>query len=169
MVFLTGQIPFSDGYGGSIYIGWPGPDGTIQGVSWHLLGFISNEKPSAIFKIAKVKPTGDAINPFSQTMGTLPASMLATQALIGISVEPLLEIAQKTPSANTEASTVDQFTEFSQKMLENLFNFATSFAVDPKQGILNPSETYIPASALQQWYQNFQRRLQANPKFWKTL
>ena len=169
VVFLTGQIPFSDGYGGSIYIGWPGPDGTIQGVSWHLLGFISNEKPSAIFKIAKVKPTVDAVNPFSQTMGALPASMLATQALIGVSVEPLLEIAQKTPSANTEASTVDQFTEFSQKMLENLFNFATSFAVDPKQGILNPSETYIPASALQQWYQNFQRRLQANPKFWKTL
>lgn len=51
MVFLTGQVPFTDGFGGSIYFGWPTDEG---GVSWQLLGFITNEKPSAIFKIAKV-------------------------------------------------------------------------------------------------------------------
>ena len=50
VVFLTGQVPFSDGFGGSIYFGWP----TEGGVSWQLLGFITNEKPSAIFKISKV-------------------------------------------------------------------------------------------------------------------
>ena len=51
VVFLTGQIPFSEGFGGSIYLGWPAEGG---GVSWQLLGFISNSKPSAIFKITKV-------------------------------------------------------------------------------------------------------------------
>ena len=50
VVFLTGQVPFADGYGGSIYFGWP----TENAVSWQLLGFITNEKPSAIFKITKV-------------------------------------------------------------------------------------------------------------------
>ena len=169
VVFLTGQLPFSEGFGGSIYIGWPGPDGTIDGVSWQLLGYITNDKPSAIFKIARIKPIEAPLNPFSGPMSALSTNMLASQALIGISVEPLSEIAQKTPSANTEASTVSQFAEFSQKMLENLFNYASSFAVDPKQGGLSPSETYIPASALRQWYENFQRKLRADPKFWKYL
>ena len=45
----------------------------------------------------------------------------------------LSEIAQKTPSADTVASTVDLFTEFSQKMLENFFNYAGSFAASPAQ------------------------------------
>lgn len=51
VVFLTGQVPFADGFGGSIYFGWPTDEG---GISWQLLGFITNDKPSAIFKIAKV-------------------------------------------------------------------------------------------------------------------
>lgn len=51
VVFLTGQVPFSEGFGGSIYLGWPREEG---GVSWQLLGFITNNKPSAIFKITKV-------------------------------------------------------------------------------------------------------------------
>jgi hypothetical protein len=35
----------------------------------------------------------------------------------------------QTPAAQTEAANVSTFMEFSQKMLENLFNFASSFAV----------------------------------------
>ena len=35
----------------------------------------------------------------------------------------------QTPAAQTEASNVSTFMEFSQKMLENLFNYASSFAV----------------------------------------
>lgn len=38
VVFLTGQVPFSEGFGGSIYLGWPREEG---GVSWQLLGLIS--------------------------------------------------------------------------------------------------------------------------------
>ena len=69
----------------------------------------------------------------------------------------------------SKASTVDSFTEFTQKMLENIFNYASSFAVNPTLAPLDPSETYVPSKALQQWYANFQRRLQTNPNFWKTL
>ena len=49
VIFLTGIQPFPDGFGGSVYFCWP----KMQ-TSWHLLGYISNQKPSAIFKIAKV-------------------------------------------------------------------------------------------------------------------
>ena len=184
VVFLTGQVPFSEGFGGSIYLGWPSSlvggvvsAANLDSVSWQLLGFISNDKPSAIFKIAKVKPHEIVANPFGEgtAMDMSANSFTASSALVGVSVEPLVEIAQKTPSLGTTASTVDSFTEFSQKMLENLFNYAGSFAASPAQislqqqmgGSLN--ESYIPFSALQQWYLNFQRRLQSNPDFWKSL
>ena len=187
VVFLTGQVPFSNGFGGSIYLGWPSTTAVggqaslnLDGVSWQLLGFISNEKPSAIFKIAKVKPHEVVANPFggsmAMDMSTATGNSLSlASALVGVSVEPLSEIAQKTPSADTAASTVDSFTEFSQKMLENFFNYAGSFAASPAQIAMQQqmgnqtSESYIPFSALQQWYLNFQRRLQSNPDFWKSL
>ena len=165
VVFLSGQVPFSEGFGGSIYIGWS----VGSNVSWQLLGYISNEKPSAIFKISKVKPHEMNESPFGQEMMDSVSQMSSTTALIGISVEPLAQIVQQTPSADTQASTVDSFTEFSQKMLESFFNYASSFAVNPTLTPLNPSETYIPSSVLQQWYVNFQRRLQTNPNFWKTM
>ena len=90
-------------------------------------------------------------------------------ALIGIQVEQLSDMVQKTPTSGTEASSVGTMAEFSQKMVENLFNFASSFAVDPSQNMLSAGELYIPSSALQQWYTTFQRRLTANPNFWKAL
>ena len=160
-------MPFSEGFGGTIYLGWPVAGGDI---SWQLLGFISNEKPSAIFKIAKVKPQnfGSGATAFGlQGMDT--TDIAVSTALVGVVVETMETIAQQTPSANTDASTVDSMTEFSQKMLENFFNFASSFAVNPAQSPLNPAEGYIPARVLQQWYETFQRRLQTNPSFWKTL
>ena len=167
VVFLTGQVPFTEGFGGSIYFGWPSLE--TGGISWQLLGFISNDKPSAIFKLVKVKAV-EMLNPFSQgVMETLTSLQSSTNAQIGIVVEPLTEIIQKTPSLDTEAAKVDTFTEFSQKMLENFFNFAGSFSVIPGQDPINPSLSYVPMNVLQNWYSNFQRRLQANPQFWKTL
>ena len=64
-------------------------------------------------------------------------------------------------------SSLPSMREFSQKMVENLFNYASSFAVDPRQSPLAPGETYIPSSTLRDWYNTFQRRLAANPNFWK--
>merc|ERR1719187_2110022 len=46
--------------GGAVYFCWPDPMGLSQ--SWQLLGTISNAKPSAIFKISKLKGTDDNQN-----------------------------------------------------------------------------------------------------------
>lgn len=168
VVFLTGDVPFSEGFGGSIFLGWPSTEG---GISWQLLGFISNQKPSAIFKISNVKPSVSDSNPFGSMVANM-ASLSSTTALIGISVEPLDQVLQQTPANNTQASTVDSFTEFSQKMLRNFLNYASSFAVTPvmmSQMPINPMENYVPINSVQNWYDTFLRRMQADPNYWKTL
>ena len=53
-VFLTGQTPFPDGMGGAVYMAWPPKDPLLtaaQAAAWQFLGVVTNEKPSAIFKV----------------------------------------------------------------------------------------------------------------------
>ena len=164
VVFLTGQIPFAEGFGGSIYFGWA----VGSEIAWQLLGYITNDKPSAIFKISKVRPTEVSISPFGgDTMETM-GEVSAQNALLGISVEPLALILQQTPADNTQPSTLEPFVDFTQKMLQNFVNYASSFAVSPAIARLSPNETYISSSVLERWYANFQHKLQMDPYFWKT-
>merc|ERR1719193_2255811 len=148
--------------GGAVYFAWPDPTGSPP--NWQLLGYITNQKPSAIFRIGKLKG-GEATVPNS-FLGHKPFNHI--NALVGISVEPLTVIEGQTPAGQTEANNVSTFMEFSQKMLENLFNYASSFAVSPADMRQKPGECYVPLSSLQQWYTNFERRLQQNPNFWKN-
>uniref|UniRef100_A0A667Y247 Protein Hikeshi n=1 Tax=Myripristis murdjan TaxID=586833 RepID=A0A667Y247_9TELE len=48
VVFMLGTVPFPDGMGGAVYFSFPAAGGQV----WQLLGFITNDKPSAIFKIS---------------------------------------------------------------------------------------------------------------------
>jgi len=165
VVFLTGAVPFPEGMGGAVYFCWPQPDGGNQ--VWQLLGVLSNTKPSAIFRIGRLKRSANdenenLTNSFME-LGQPPRR----NAMVGISVEPLVVIDGQTPAAQTEASSVSTFMEFSQKMLENLFNYSSSFAISATDARLRPSETFVPFSVLQQWYSNFERRLQQNPYFWR--
>ncbi|KAK8376399.1 hypothetical protein O3P69_009797 [Scylla paramamosain] len=86
VVFLTGTQPFPDGLGGSVYFSWPDPN---KPPTWHLLGNITNEKPSAIFKISGLK---QVIGTSLQTGFTFGEQKMSHNAQIGISVEPLSQI-----------------------------------------------------------------------------
>lgn len=162
VVFMTGQTPFPDGLGGAVYFSWP----SAVGQTWQLLGHITNEKPSAIFRITKLKTdaagAGDPSHPFgSMTFETHLAQ-------IGISVEPLTQLAQQTPDTFANTSNVEPFLEFGRKMLESFFNFASSYTITQAQMTPNPNETYVPISPLQNWFTNFQRRFEQNPYFWRS-
>ncbi|XP_027703834.1 protein Hikeshi isoform X1 [Vombatus ursinus] len=100
--------------------------------------------------------------------GAMNITRTPTVAQIGISVELLDNLAQLTPVGSAAVSSVDSFTQFTQKMLDNFYNFASSFAVSQAQMTPNPSEVFIPANVVLKWYENFQRRLTQNPLFWKT-
>ncbi|CAB1327650.1 unnamed protein product [Coregonus sp. 'balchen'] len=149
VVFMLGTVPFPAGMGGAVYFSFPDP---VSGQVWQLLGFITNEKPSAIFKISKLKPV----------------PQLASMAQVGVSIEPLEQLVQQTPVSGAIVSAVDSFMQFTQKMLDSLYNFSSSFAVSQSQMTPNPSEMFIPASSILKWYENFQRRMAQNPNFWKT-
>lgn len=87
-----------------------------------------------------------------------------SSAMVGISVEPIAQIDALTPATETQAtSNVNSFAEFTQKMLENFYNYASSFAKDAPDG-----NQYVPFSTLQSWFENFKRRLAINPNFWKS-
>nr|AFM86734.1 hypothetical protein [Callorhinchus milii] len=161
VVFMLGTMPFPVGAGGSVYFSYPDKNGMPV---WQLLGFITNEKPSAIFKISGLKSEDGGQNPFG--MMNIPQTQSIAQ--IGISVEPTELLTQQTPVASAAVSTVDSFTQFTQKMIDNFYNFSTSFALTQLQMTPNPSEMYIPASVVLKWYENFQRRQSQNPNFWKS-
>uniref|UniRef100_A0A3P8VSH0 Protein Hikeshi n=1 Tax=Cynoglossus semilaevis TaxID=244447 RepID=A0A3P8VSH0_CYNSE len=77
-------------------------------------------------------------------------------------------LSQQVPVSSATVSTVDSFHLFTHKMLDNLYNYASSFAVSQAQMTPNPSETFIPSSCVRRWYENFQRRMSQNPNFWKS-
>lgn len=154
VVFLTGAQPFPEGLGGSVYFSWPSPDAVGN---WQYLGFISNEKPSAIFKVSKHKEDAQPEHAFS-------SHGFCSVAQLGISVEPLAQIQFQAAPAAT-ASPLDSSTEFCTKMLESLFNHLASYGGAP---VTPAGDTFFPMRALEQWHSNFQRRLQQNPNFWRN-
>ncbi|XP_053658367.1 protein OPI10 homolog [Anopheles marshallii] len=162
VVFLTGTIPFPDGMAGGVYFSWPDPNAPP---SWQLLGYISNTKPSAIFKISQLKKldeiTGQTTMMNNVFGSNLPISHIAQ---IGVSIEPESSLVQQTPSTTTSST----YYQFGQKILENFFNFVSSFSVTQSQMTPAPNETFVPLSTVQTWYTNFERRLQQNPNFWKN-
>lgn len=163
VVFMLGTVPFPAGMGGAVYLSFPDP--TSGGPVWQLLGFITNDKPSAIFKISGLKAGVGGSHPFGM-MASSPSSPSVAQ--VGVSVEPLDQLAQQIPVSSAAVSSVDSFMQFTQKMLDSLYNFASSFVVSQAQMTPNPTETYIPCSCILKWYENFQRRMAQNPNFWKN-
>ena len=144
--------------GCQIYFSWPDPTDQIV---WHLLGHITNDKPSAIFKISNLKKSDPSISSLTSSMNFMlfgqPALSSAHNAQIGVSIESLDVINQSTPAAATDPSKVSSVVEFTDKLLNNFFNYVSSFG----------DSNHISMDTVKRWYENFHRRLQADPNFWR--
>ncbi|XP_063687228.1 protein Hikeshi-like [Bolinopsis microptera] len=150
--------PFPEGYGGAIYFNWPNPEPT-----WQYLGYISNSKPSAIFKASQLKSGANGPGGSRQMFGV---SAGGNQPQLGISALQLSEIEQLTAANDSSALTVSSNVLFVQTMLENLYNYLSSFAVTQQQ-MTASSEHWVKVSAVNQWYERFKTRMTNNPNFWK--
>jgi len=143
-----------------VYFSWPDANAPPN---WQFLGYVSNAKPSAIFKISNLKKNHEFEN---SNVGIFGIGKISHVAQIGVSVEPLAIIEQQ--AATVAATTTNTFVDFVQKMLTSFVNYVTSFTVTQTQMTPNPTENFVPLSTLHSWYETFERRLQQNPNFWKS-
>ncbi|KAF5273391.1 hypothetical protein FQA39_LY07408, partial [Lamprigera yunnana] len=149
VVFLTGAVPFPEGTAGQVFFSWPDLNAPPN---WQLLGYISNSKPSAIYRISTLKKLdemGDLMN-----TNTFGQQAICHNAQIGISIA-------------AQSAEPNSYVNFAQKMLQSFMNYALSYSINQAHMVPDPSATYVPLSTVQNWYTNFERRLTHNPNFWK--
>lgn len=89
---MTGSISLPPGTAGSVYFSWPDPNAPPN---WQYLGYISNNKPSAIFKISQLKKLNEmeTSSQFS-VFGVQPISHIAQ---IGVSIDAESTITRLVP------------------------------------------------------------------------
>jgi len=167
-VFLTGDVPFPDGYGATVHLFWPGR-------GFQLLGMLTNEKPSAFFRLrgtssTSATPNSSAQNVFSQ-QGLQGAAGFGgdVTAILGLAIEPLGAIqaqmaslpANQVNAALTNAMVTTQATVtpndafwLGERIVKNLLNYLGGFT-----GGHNGADVVIPMSIIGKWYESFLNKL----------
>lgn len=168
VIFLVGT-PLPPNLAAGVYFSWP----PYQ--EWKFLGYISNEKPSAVFKLSGTNP-----KPSSEEMEMSSPESSIIQ--IGISIEPIQSIQQQISQKEFQQSSTSSYSSalvpittpspndmirFCQKMLENLFNYALSFSKKTTGFAPSSQMETIPTEVFKKWYENFEGKLQKDPYFWK--
>lgn len=179
VVFLLGTIPFEPGYAATVHLLWPNKDWQLLGgqvekipltyytviLKFRHFNRLSNEKASAIFRL-KAKESS-VNNP-----------QISTSATLGISIEPIAVVQQELSTIQQPSSSalvkpglnVSQVGLMAERVLENLYNYVTSFTVQnvPINAIPIGQLTengYLPLKTFQTWYENLSRKLAVNPNY----
>ncbi|KAJ3214308.1 hypothetical protein HDU67_001799 [Dinochytrium kinnereticum] len=127
VVFLLGVQPFPPGYAATVHFLWPNVNAPP---TWQLLGMISNEKPSAVFKLGGRKDAG-----VLSTSGDLmmdDGNEPPITASLGISIEPqetvfaaVQSLQQMKAGSNSElvlsSSVNNGKVDVATKILDNLY------------------------------------------------
>ncbi|KAK7062807.1 hypothetical protein VNI00_000300 [Paramarasmius palmivorus] len=152
-VFLLGTIPFPDGYGATVHFHWPGK-------GFQLLGMLSNEKPSAIFRLRGSFSSSTSYGAFSTSNTPIVDNAADVTAILGLSIEPLPQIQAQVaalPStlARPQADIAKNPTLLAERIVKHLFNYLSSFSGG---GALSP-EVPVPMGVILKWYENFMSKI----------
>lgn len=146
---------FETGTGASIYSNTN--VGAESGAAWKYLGVLTNEKPSAIFKL------GSSISNMEGAFAFLE---------IGISIEPnfIIEQLQMENSAKAIAPASLNVTSMNTQFLargigQNMFNYLVSYA-RPAMVVaqMEPDLEVVPIKVLHEWFNGLQRRCASDPE-----
>lgn len=162
VVFLTGAAAFPIGVGGGVYLGLE-QNGELV---WYFLGILTNERPSAIYKIGHIKKGAklqNAEHPFGSVFGQPNPNVGVIEARLGISVEPLTELPENSEGSQSDSTNVDTMTCFTRFAAESLFNYVASFAHDSPS---HPSPL-VPISVIKGWFDTILHKLSVDPSFWR--
>jgi len=155
-VFLLGTVPFPDGYGATVHFFWPEK-------GFQLLGMLSNDKPSAIFRLrGTFTPNATTVTQNAFTSGLQNVNATSNvMAVLGLSIEPLEQIQAQVsslPSALVKPmAAANNPTVLAGKIVRHLFNYMSSFVGGG--GNLTP-ESMVPMNAIKNWYDSFTRKLE---------
>ncbi|CAH7680967.1 hypothetical protein BY996DRAFT_6916913 [Phakopsora pachyrhizi] len=160
VVFLTGIVPLPEGYGATVHFLFP------HKTDWQLLGMLSPEKPSAIFRLR-----GTASSASSSNWAANQTQIATPMATLGILVAPLEQIHAeccqlenslmiRPPGSNSMRSTLP---EIAKSIGLNLFRYISSFSATTFN-----NETWVPISVLERWWKQFETKLSTapNPEQW---
>ncbi|KAG8799488.1 hypothetical protein FRC17_007130 [Serendipita sp. 399] len=137
-----GDVPFPPGYAATVHFYWP--DKGIQ-----LLGMLSNDKPSAIFR---VRGSFGTSKPSHATHQLLIASTQSsgTTAQLGIAIEPIEVVMNQVSSLPPPNKPVTDPSTLAEKIGKHLVNYLSGFGEVAPGG-----QMYVPMSAVTRWYDNF--------------
>ncbi|KAJ7768670.1 hypothetical protein DFH07DRAFT_807561 [Mycena maculata] len=148
-VFLLGTVPFPDGYGCTVHFFWPGK-------GFQLLGMLSNDKPSAIFRLRGTY-TAQGKAAFSASSSSSDMQQEEVTAILGLSIEPLSDIGVQMANMNIgtvakaePASGLRDPTLLAERIVKHLFNYVSGFT----GGGVGP-DVAVPMTLIVKWYENF--------------
>jgi len=156
-VFLLGTVPFPDGYGATVHFFWPGK-------GFQLLGMLSNDKPSAIFRLRGnfVSQSSSSQAAFSNPGQPITGTSGVT-AVLGISIEPLPQILEQVsaqPSAASRpAPTPSDGVNLAEKIVKHMLNYISGFVSG--SGASLSQESMVPMSLIARWYESFLSKIRA--------
>ncbi|CAE6527949.1 unnamed protein product [Rhizoctonia solani] len=168
-VFMLGTVSFPPGYAATVHFHWPGK-------GFQLLGMLSNEKPSAVFRLrgsytpAQLQ-SHSTLSSAAAIGGPAPAVNDVT-AILGIAVEPIQAVeAQISANATSQAgqSTDNRLikpgsqgladpTVLAERIVKHMFTYLSSFVSDP--GSLT-TDTVVPLNIIRRWYDNFLTKIRS--------
>jgi len=154
-VFMTGERPFEDGMGASVHFHWPGK-------GFQLLGILSNDKPSAIFRLRAPQSSAYA-DSTSASFASHAQGQEDQKAFLGLALEPLHALLSLPTPASTASSisnainpggaasnnSVAIATSLAPLVAQNLFSYLSSFS----------SSLPVPEEIIKKWYENFISRV----------
>ncbi|KAF9242282.1 DUF775-domain-containing protein [Melanogaster broomeanus] len=167
-VFLLGTVVFPEGYGATVHFLWPGKGSQV-------LGMLSNEKPSAIFRLRSIFSASNPASGMSTPSAFTSAASITTgqvTAILGFAVEPLEAVAAQmaalpTVSINSTlgsnamsitpsslAKPVDP-SALAEKIAKHLFNYVSGFV--PSGGV--GPDSMVPMGVIARWYESFVNKL----------
>ncbi|KAI0252841.1 DUF775-domain-containing protein [Lactifluus subvellereus] len=155
-VFLLGTVPFPDGYGATVHFFWPSR-------GFQLLGMLSNEKPSAIFRLRGNFVTQSSSSQAAFSNPVQPTTGTSVTAVLGISIEPLPQIWEQVstlPSTVSKpAPALSDAVVLAEKIVKHLFNYVSGF-VSGSGTSLSP-DSMVPMSLIARWYESFLSKARA--------
>jgi hypothetical protein len=111
-------------------------------------GYISTEKPSAIFKINKPQDSSKE----------LPLTL-------GLTLDTLTNLVALAEKAKKESPSFNEdLIKINQKILQNLYNFASSFAVKPGFGSTEPES--VALDVLDKWFASIDAKNKTDPNWY---